>query len=180
MPNTLCNKGEAHPATGDAYVVMSKRKKAISIRLASSDVRQVKAIANRLGARDSDVVRFALKLLLGRIALLGDSEVRGRRMIPMLVEIGDELIRHFELDAARLRALVNDGATESQRVEDADITLMALSASGANYVELQLEETQGDHNPADGIRHYLIDKYVHKPRIVSSRDADHPHQAAVS
>lgn len=151
-------------------MVMSKRKKAISIRLATSDVRQVKAIAHRLGARDSDVVRFALKLLLGRIALLADEDVRGRRLIPMLAEIGDELIRHFELDATRLRTVVNDGASESQRVDDADLALMALSASGASYVDLQLEETQGDGHPADGIRHYLIEKYVHRPRVVSSRE----------
>jgi hypothetical protein len=161
-------------------VVTSKRKKAISIRLASSDVRLVKAIASRLGARDSDVVRFALKLLLGRVALLADGDVRGRRMIPMLVEIGDELIRHFELDASRLRALVNDGVSDSQRVEDADITLMALSASGANYVDLQLEESHGSRNPTEGIRHYLIDKYVHRPRVVSSREADLPQSMAVS
>lgn len=149
----------------------AKRKKAVSIRLASGDVRQIKAIAARLGARDSDIVRFALRMLLSRIAPLGDPEVHGRRMIPMLTEVGDELIRHFELDAARLRVLLNEGAAPNQRIDDADIALLAMSASGANYVSLQLEETLGGNTPIEGMRSYLINKYVHRPRAVTSHDA---------
>jgi hypothetical protein len=150
--------------------VSAKRKKAVSIRLASGDVRQIKAIAARLGTRDSDIVRFALRMLLSRIAPLGDPQVCGRRMIPMLTEIGDELIRHFELDAARLRMLINEGATPSQRIDDADIALLAMSASGANYVSLQLEETLGSDTPIEGMRRYLIDKYVHRPRAVATHE----------
>lgn len=148
----------------------AKRKKAVSIRLASGDVRQIKAIAARLGARDSDIVRFALRMLLSRIAPLGDPQVCGRRMIPMLTEIGDELIRHFELDASRLRVLINEGAPAHQRIDDADIALLAMSASGANYVSLQLEETLGRDTPIEGMRSYLIEKYVHRPRAVASHD----------
>jgi hypothetical protein len=151
--------------------VTAKRKKAVSIRLASGDVRQIKAIAARLGTRDSDIVRFALRMLLSRIAPLGDPEVRGRRMIPMLTEIGDELIRHFELDAARLRVLINEGAPANQRIDDADIALLAMSAAGAHYVSLQLEETLGADTPIEGMRSYLIEKYVHRPRAVSNHDA---------
>ena len=156
----------------------AKRKKAVSIRLASGDVRQIKAIAARLGTRDSDVVRFALRMLLSRIAPLGDPQVCGRRMIPMLTEIGDELIRHFELDAARLRVLINEGAPANQCIEDADIALLAMSASGANYVSLQLEETLGADTPIEGMRSYLIDKYVHRPRAVTSYDASAEASAA--
>jgi hypothetical protein len=92
-------------------------------------------------------------------------------MIPMLTEIGDEMIRHFELDAARLRVLINDGAPANQRIDDADIALLAMSASGASYVSLQLEETLGADTPLEGMRSYLIDKYVHKPRAVASHDS---------
>jgi hypothetical protein len=159
--------------------VTAKRKKAVSIRLASGDVRQIKAIAARLGTRDSDVVRFALRMLLSRIAPLGDPQVCGRRMIPMLTEIGDELIRHFELDATRLRALINDGAPANQRIEDADIALLAMSASGASYVSLQLEETLGADTPLEGMRSYLIDKYVHRPRAVAGHEPAEASAAAM-
>ena len=43
------------------------RKQAISLRISAADHRQVKKLAERLGSRDSDVVRFALKSMLQRL-----------------------------------------------------------------------------------------------------------------
>ena len=156
-----------------------KRKKAVSIRLASGDVRQIKTIAARLGARDSDVVRFALKLLLGRIAPIGDPEVRGRRLVPVFIEAGSDIIRHFELDAARLKAIINDGAATEQRVEESDIALLAMSAAGGSYVSMQLEEVVNQAGSLDGLRGYLYDKYVHRSRGGSRTEHGALQQAAV-
>jgi hypothetical protein len=144
--------------------VSGKRKKAVSIRLAGGDVRQIKTIAARLGARDSDVVRFALKMLLNRIAPIGDVDVRGRRLVPVFLELGDEMIRHFELDAARLKTIINDGASPDMRMEESDIALLAMSASGSSYVSMQLEEFSSATGSLDGLRGYLYDKYVHHQR----------------
>jgi len=84
--------------------VVDQKKQAVSIRLGESDIRNIKRIAQRLGVRDSDIIRFAIKSTLNRIAPLCDAAIRGRNLVPVLVESGDELIRYFELDAFRLES----------------------------------------------------------------------------
>ena len=54
------------------------RKQAVSIRLGAGDIRKLKLLAERLGVRDSDVIRFALKWSLNRVAPLCDPEIRGK------------------------------------------------------------------------------------------------------
>src|SRR6201996_2921855 len=103
---------------GDA--VVDKRKQAVSIRLGDSDVRNIKRIAKRLGVRDSDIIRFAIKSTLNRIAPLCDQAIRGRNLVPVLVESGDELIRYFELDAFRLERIINEQVEEGRQVERDD------------------------------------------------------------
>jgi Arc/MetJ-type ribon-helix-helix transcriptional regulator len=44
---------------------MENRKQAVSIRMSASDVRKIKRLAERLGVRDSDIIRFAVKSMLG-------------------------------------------------------------------------------------------------------------------
>ena len=51
---------------------MDSRKQAVSIRMSAADIRSVKRLAERLGVRDSDVIRFAVKVMLGRLAPLHD------------------------------------------------------------------------------------------------------------
>ena len=87
--------------------MVDQRKQAVSIRLGEGDVRNIKRMAQRLGVRDSDIIRFAVKSMLSRIAPLCDDAIRGRNLVPVLVESGDELIRYFELDAYRLDSIIN-------------------------------------------------------------------------
>ena len=54
---------------------MDSRKQAVSIRMSAADIRSVKRLAERLGVRDSDVIRFAVKVMLGRLAPLHDPGV---------------------------------------------------------------------------------------------------------
>jgi len=86
------------------------RKQAISLRLSAGDIRRIKKLADRLGARDSDVVRFAIKMMLPRMLPLTDPGVRGRNLVPVLAEWGPEAVRHFELDATTLAEIVNGDA----------------------------------------------------------------------
>jgi Arc/MetJ-type ribon-helix-helix transcriptional regulator len=164
------------------------RKQAVSIRMSRSDVRNIKRLAERLGARDSDVIRFAIKLMLGRLAPLQDPSVSGRSLVPVFVESGPELMRHFEIDAARLSSIINDGVDESRRVEPDDIQLIALSGIQRSYLRLRVpglrRTTEGSHGDSSGgtaggiggnsspqadsdsieqsLRQYLFDKYIYK------------------
>jgi hypothetical protein len=160
--------------------VVDQRKQAVSIRLGESDIRNVKRIAKRLGVRDSDIIRFALKSTLSRIAPLCDPAIRGRNLVPVLVESGDELIRYFELDAFRLEGIINENVDEGRQVERDDIALLAMSGLREEYLVMRLKDANGA--PVDAapqhrsLRRYLYEKYVY--RSGDHHDAAQPNGAA--
>lgn len=143
------------------------RRRAVSIRLATADIRNIKRFAQRLGVRDSDIVRFAIKSTFSRLAPLCDPSVRGRSLVPVLVEAGDELIRHFELDAFQVETLINDQAEPKDRVERDDIALLAMSSLRQDYLRMRLAQEQGSseeagaESSADSLRRYLYAKYIY-------------------
>jgi hypothetical protein len=149
--------------------VVDQRKHAVSIRLGESDIRNIKRIAARLGVRDSDIIRFAIKSTLSRIAPLCDQAIRGRNLVPVLVESGDELIRYFELDAFRLEAIINDQVEPGRQVDRDDIALLAMSGLREEYLVMRLKDRDSPSEAsgqARSLRAYLYDKYVY-------RGADH-------
>jgi hypothetical protein len=146
--------------------VVDHRKQAVSIRLGEGDVRNIKRMAQRLGVRDSDIIRYAVKTMLSRMSPLCDDAIRGRNLVPVLVESGDELIRHFELDAYRLEAIINDHAAVGSRVDHDDIALLAMSGLRQDYLVMRFQAEnslpQESAPPARSLRHYLYDKYVYR------------------
>jgi hypothetical protein len=146
--------------------VVDIRKQAVSIRLGEGDVRNVKRIAQRLGVRDSDIIRYAIKSMLSRIAPLCDEAIKGRNLVPVLVESGDELIRYFGLDAYRLDTIINKHAEGESRVDRDDIALLAMSGLREQYLVMLMKD--GSVVPAEAavpgrsLRNYLYDKYVYR------------------
>lgn len=151
--------------------MVDQRKQAVSIRLRDSDIRGIKRIAKRLGVRDSDIIRFAIKSTLGRMAPLCDPSIRGRNLVPLLVESGDELIRHFELDVFRLETLINDQVEQGRQVDRDDIALLAMSGLRDDYLMMRLkdgESAEDASGKARSLRGYLYDKYVYRVDSQSS------------
>jgi hypothetical protein len=83
------------------------------------------------------VIRFAIKIMLSKLSPLQDPAVKGRGLVPVFVESGSELMRHFELDAGRLAAILNEGVEESRRVDPEDIQLIAMSGVQRSYLKLR-------------------------------------------
>lgn len=146
--------------------MIDNRKQAVSIRMGAGDVRKVKKLSARLGVRDSDVIRYAVKTMLARLGPLHDAEVRGRNLVPVFVESGSELLRYFELDASRLESIINDGAGHERQVASDDIALIAMSGLQQNYAMLKLSSmgnnTVESHGLSQTLRHYLYEKYVYR------------------
>ncbi len=149
--------------------MIESRKQAVSIRMNSTDVRKVKKVASRLGVRDSDVIRFAVKSMLARLGPLYDPEAHGRNLVPVFVESGAELLRFFEIDAARLEAIINGGVEIDRRVERDDIALLALTGSQEPYAALKLSELASTERRertaaelSESLRQYLYAKYVYR------------------
>lgn len=144
------------------------RKQAVSIRMNAADVRKVKKLAQRLGVRDSDVIRFAVKSMLARLGPLYDAEVHGRNLVPVFVESGAELLRFFDIDATRLETIINEGVEPDRQVDRDDIALLALTSSQEPYAALKLSELNRRERPGDpaelgeSLRQYLYAKYVYR------------------
>lgn len=144
------------------------RKQAVSIRMSGTDVRKVKKLANRLGVRDSDVIRFAVKSMLGKLGPLYDPEVHGRNLLPVFVESGAELLRFFDIDAPKLETIINGGVSPDRRVDRDDIALLALTSAQEPYAALrlsELERVERSHQTTaellESLRQYLYAKYVY-------------------
>jgi hypothetical protein len=120
------------------------RKQAVSLRVSLSDLRKVKKLAQRLNVRDSDVIRFALKTMLARLAPLCDNSLRGRALIPVFIEAGSDLFHHFDIDGAQLEEIVNGGATEEQAVESEDLHRIAIAGLQQNYAKPLLSKVPPD------------------------------------
>jgi hypothetical protein len=152
--------------------VVDQRKQAVSIRLGLSDVRNLKRIAKRLGVRDSDIVRYAIRAMFDQLGPLGDDSIAGRNLLPVFVESGDELIRYFELDAYRLENIINQHADDELRVDRDDIALLAMSGLRDPYLIMRLI---GNGAPAEGsaqartLRAYLYEKYVYRAADVKEQ-----------
>ena len=116
---------------------MEGRKQAISIRLNAADLRNLRKLARRLGVRNSDVIRFALKSCIARLEPLLQPDAQGRDLVPMFVEAGTDLVRYLDLDATRIDAIINDGVVDGNRVERADIHLLAGAGMQHSYARMR-------------------------------------------
>ena len=158
---------------------MDSRKQAVSIRMSAGDIRSVKKLAKRLGVRDSDVIRLAVKSMLAKLGPLNDATVRGHSLVPVFVESGIDIFRYLEVDAVRLESIINDGAEPGSKVAEEDIQLIAMNGIQQSYAKLRLSSINGrngasqrdpatDGSDADGmsrnLRRYLYEKYVYANR----------------
>jgi hypothetical protein len=163
--------------------VSDRRKQAISLRISVTDLRSVKKLAQRLGTRDSDVVRFALKIMLERLGPLCDQNVRGRALVPVIVEAGHDILHHFDLDFARLEEIVNSGVDKGQEIESEDLQLLAATGIQQTYAQLKLTKIipgpdmgrgrppQMEEQLNDRLRSYFFAKYAETESSVDSATA---------
>jgi len=166
IPTVSYDERRAENQKKKGMPVVDQRKQAISIRLGESDMRNVKRAAKRLGVRDSDIIRYAIKSMLGRIGPLCDEAISGRNLVPVLVESGDELIRYFELDSFRLDSIINQHTDHELRVDRDDIALLAMSGLREQYLVMRMKDGSGavvdPAIPARSLRSYLYEKYVYR------------------
>ena len=130
----------------------------------------MKKLAQRLGVRDSDVIRYAVRGMLARLGPLHEPESRGRALVPVLVEAGAEFLRFFDLDAGRLDNIVNGDVDAEKRVSREDLALLAMAGVQEPYAALKLSElSQLDErllrstDLSTSLRQYLYEKYVYRP-----------------
>jgi hypothetical protein len=150
------------------------------LRLGAGDIRRIKALADRLGARDSDVVRFAIKLMMSRMLPLCDPAVKGRRLLPVFAEWGPEAVRHFELDADTLNKIINGNTLPDEQVDEEDINLLTMVGSQDSYAKISLRAlTQPVRPPASGERRDdspagVLRRHLYKKYGLTGQEAETP------
>lgn len=164
LPRVSVPPGCAADKNGRSFME-TNNKQLVSIRLSRSDFSKIKHIARRLGVRDSDVIRFAIRSTLGRLGPLHDTNLGGRDLLPVFVELGGELTTYFEIDSSQLDVIINDGIEhDAHRVASDDIKLLTMAAMPEHYIYLRLKEVAGDSIDTLGVnaalRQYLYDKYL--------------------
>jgi hypothetical protein len=142
--------------------IMESKKKNISLRMSQTDIDRVRLIARRLEVKESDILRFAIKQMLTRMAPFQEDSYRGKDLMPALLAIGEELSAYFELTGVQLDHIVNDGVSdELQKVEQEDLTLLALSSVNQEYARLKVNayNDMNTRGGAAGLKEYLTNKY---------------------
>lgn len=145
--------------------VNDNAKRSVSLRVNTSDFGRIKAIAQRLHARESDVFRFAIRIALSKLAPLYDSNARGGALMPVFAECGTAVAEHFNLDARRLAHVLNaDVDDEARRVDMDDVELLSMAGVPDRYLAMRLQELLGEEvAPGEAMERlcrYIEDKYL--------------------
>jgi hypothetical protein len=153
---------------------MEHKKQNVSVRMNTSDLRRIKEVAKRLHAKESDVLRYAIKTTLTKLAPLYESQLRGTDLIPVLLETGRDLGNHFDLDSTVLERIVNDGVEDAgKRVERRDIELLAMVLVNETYRYITLSEFGNkniNHEQALAmLLEYFTEKYVNRGTLMQVR-----------
>jgi len=144
-------------------------KRIVSLRINTADLDKVKAIAHRLRVRESALLRFAIKEMLCRLGPLCDDRVQGVELMPLFIELEQQLMRQFGFDRTHLESVINGDLTDpTKRVDPEDIGLMAMGEIPDSYRLQRLRQLCGHQvAPSDfqtAVRDYLYDKYVNRLR----------------
>lgn len=146
------------------------KKQLVSVRLCQSDVERIQALAARMRVRESDIIRFALRLAFGRLAPLLNEQARGRDLIPIFLECGPELTYHFDLEPRTLEAIVNDGLDDPEKkVDSHDIELIAALHLPGYRLPFTPDSAANVLSPPGGLQQYLYNKYVHPAAARNNR-----------
>ncbi len=140
---------------------MESKKKNVSLRLSQSDVEKIRHIADRLGVKDSDVLRFSIKQMLVKLAPFHEESYRGIDLMPALLEVGEEMVRFFDLGAEQLHRIVNTDLDDpSRRIDQEDLKLLALSSVNGEYARLKLNSDSEIYvEDEESFKDYFLNKY---------------------
>lgn len=158
---------------------MNENKKYLSsLRLSATDLEKIKALAKRLQVRELEIIRFALRLTLTKLAPLHHRDARGRDLIPVFLEFGPELMHHFSMNSRSLEKIFNaDLKDKREKVDERDLELLATSQAMPAYHFYskfknlpRLSDDRLDLSSA--LQQYLYQKYADPGNMSEDFDSD--------
>jgi len=141
------------------------KKPLVSVRLCHADIERLETLAGRLRVKESEIIRFALRLAFAKLAPLLDENAKGRDLIPIFLECGPELTYHFDLDPRTLDSILNGALDDPQKkVDSQDLELISALHMPACHPRAGLSEIPGreigQSDSKGALQHYLYRKYI--------------------
>lgn len=120
---------------------LDDKKNIVSIRLNNSDRDTMRVTAARLLIRESELYRFAVHHLLGRLQRLYDSSCTGSDLLPLFLEFRDELTLELGLKKHQLFEILNGRTADPEKfVAMSDVELLLLPQHGVRQRLHQISE----------------------------------------
>lgn len=140
---------------------MKDAKQMISVRIEESDRAFVQMLAARLYVRESDIYRFAINHLLGKMTLLLDETCTGIDLLLALLEIRTELNSTLGLKRNQLERIINNHyCSRNKYVAMLDIELLLMSEHMLKQTLSRLYPAPKDRGNIDNwLKEYLCSKY---------------------
>ena len=141
---------------------VSEKKHIVSMRLNNNDRNAIQMMASRLFVRESELYRFAVNILLERMHKLHDPDSKGSDLLPLFIELREEINRNLGLKRQQLFKIVNNGNAHPDKfVAMADIELLVLPQHLLRQRLLQIEDALvlKQHDVSAWLESYLVDKY---------------------
>lgn len=144
---------------------MQTKRKNISVRMSAWEQKRVREIAERLGVKESDMIRYSINNTLGKLMPFHDRSYKGASLMPAVLDSAEDLLRYFHLDAEQLNRIINDGVDDPQkRVAEEDLEMIVLGHFNEHYIQQKLMELCDVPVEVNGVqralREYLIRKYI--------------------
>jgi len=141
---------------------VNDKKHIVSMRLNNVDRIAVRATAERLFIRESELYRFAIYHLLNQLHKLHDESCSGADLIPLFLELKDELNTHLNLKKPQLFQIFNSRCTDADKfVAMSDIELLLLPPQAVRQRLQQMSDT-AKHKQSDTqawLKDYFCEKY---------------------
>ncbi|MCP5144784.1 MAG: hypothetical protein H6978_08165 [Gammaproteobacteria bacterium] len=120
---------------------------AVSFRIRTTDLGFIKGLSQRFRGKQSDVLRFVVRLGLQQLAVLKDSQASGERLRPLLAEVGLDIVEHFEMNISELDRVINGGATPYSAIPREQLAMLVAACCGEGTCgahRLSLDPKEGD------------------------------------
>ena len=142
--------------------LFNDKKHIVSMRLNNADRIAVRSTAARLFVRESELYRFAVYHLMHRLHKLHDESCSGSDLLPLFLEIREELTLHLGLKKHQLFKIFNGKNTAPDKfVAMSDIELLLLPHHAVRQRLQQTSDAAGQKQMGTSawLESYLRDKY---------------------
>lgn len=140
---------------------MSELKHIISLRIENSIRNAIQATASRFYVRESDIYRFAINYMLKRFKCLHEDDFSGSDLLPLMLDIREELLSSLSLKKHQLFNILNGNNVHPDKfVAMSDIELLLTPKHLLKQRLQKIDESpRPDIDTETWLKEYLLEKY---------------------